>query len=456
MRTLAEVWERTPRRGWDMEVQWRDPKQLIGIEIEAESTNAILPVASAVSPAWECGSDGSLRNGYEYRLSSPLNGSALSFAIQQFFAEPHRLERALTSGTHIHLDMMEETTSIASVQALVLLVYMLEPAIYRIVDAGREWCGYTNGLETAPAALLGAVLQDNLDDNPELLRSIAGVGKTYKYYGLNIQPLSKFGSVEFRYFPTATSSDELIDWIQLVQSFKVAAVTLGGKAGVSEILLTVSSYEDFINNYLSAWAGRILSTVSYDVAVKRYHQALFTHQSYKADKTTFNPAVMRSAQFRKFAGKAIKTEDSWNSDSPMKKKSALPEIAVESSSVASLVNNRSDWSEGALAVGWDGTYMRRNADWTGLTHVTAPGRLHPLVTSGEQMRGLVRNRDYVRRELERRYEELEGTLSPPRYSALQKQISCVNTLLRNLHVQDEVRIAQTPTFSVGARDPFNP
>lgn len=448
MRTLAEVWERTPRRGWDLEVQWRDPKQLIGIEIEAEHTNTTsLPSASAVSPAWECGSDGSLRNGYEYRLSSPLNGSALSNAIQQFFAEPNRIERALTSGTHIHLDMMEETTSIASVQALVLLVYILEPAIYRIVDAGREWCGYTNGLETAPPALLGAVLTDNLDDNPSVLRQIAGVGKQYKYYGLNIQPLSKFGSVEFRYFPTATSSAEMIDWVQLVQSFKVAAVTLGGKSGVSEMLLTVSSYEDAVRTYLPEWADRVLSTVPYDLAVKRYHQALFTHQSSKAAHVQFNPAIMRSTQFRKFAGKAIKYEDGINSGIlAVKKKLQVFDAVVNPTGVGAGLRSRAEWNAGALVLSWDGVYVRYMNDWYSISLITNPSRLNSGFLSSAEMSGLVRNKNAIHHQLEREWEALAGVISVGRLTSMRKMISCLNLLLSNMSESDEYVELPTPTF----------
>lgn len=363
-RNLAQLWDRPPRRSWEMDIPWRDPKQLIGIEVEVEMQGVVsLPDVRTIVPAWEKGSDGSLRNGYEYRLSSPLAGSQLSAAINQFFHPGVTLERALTSGTHIHIDMMEETTNVTSVQALVLLVYILEPAIFNIVDAGREWCGYTNGLETAPPVLIRAVLQDGLEDDPSELLKVTSAGKTYKYYGLNLMPLAKFGSVEFRYFPTATSSAELIDWIQMVQAFKVAAVTLVGKEGVSNVLANVSNYEDFIRSAFDVWSDRMLELVPYDLAVKRYRQALFTTHTNYGQLAAFDPAILRTKQFSKFARKANKLADQIASG--LSPSDTLPmDVVVTCGRVADIMFARTDWRPWSIVVGYDATYIKHpDRDW---------------------------------------------------------------------------------------------
>lgn len=353
-RNLAQLWDRPARRSWELDVAWRDPKQLIGIEVETEVQGSVcLPDARTIQPTWEKGSDGSLRNGYEYRLSAPLAGSSLSSAINQFFHPGVTLERALTSGTHIHIDMMEETTNVTSVQALVLLVYILEPAIFGIIDVGREFCGYTNGLETAPPVLLNAVLRDGLEDNPQELLKVTSAGKTYKYYGLNLMPLARFGSVEFRYFPTATSSAELIDWIQLVQAFKVASVSLVGKEGVAGVLANVSSYEEFVRGSFDTWAEAMLEHVPYALAVKRYHQALFTTSTNLGEVARFDSAILRTKQFGKFARKATKLEDQLGAGG-----SLIPmDIDVQCMRIGDFLFDRqySDWS---IVVARDATYIK--------------------------------------------------------------------------------------------------
>lgn len=325
MKNLAAVWERPSRGTQDYpEVMWPDPKQLIGIEVEVEGYNGRRDIRTNVYypetlvPFWSTVPDGSLVRGQEFILSSPLSGSNLSRAIHQFFSGNTRIERAVTSGTHIHIDMMEDTTSVSNMQALVLLVYMIEPAIFSMVDPGREWCGYTNSLDSAPLSLLGGLLYDNLDDNSQVLRNLCE-GSQYKYYGLNVSPLSRYGSVEFRYFPTAINAAELIDWVSLVQSIKLAAVTLNDINGVNTMLSSAENYEAFLRTHLNAWADSILSVVSFDMAKRRLVQAVLKAKAYRSDAlSTFNSSKLfankkwsklAKVPKRKSAAKSNSTED---------------------------------------------------------------------------------------------------------------------------------------------------
>ncbi len=307
MKNLAQVWGRAPRvQPTAVDVNWVDPKQLIGIEIEAEHQNASLPESYQISNWWEITSDGSLRNGNEYRLNRPMAGNDLANAIRNFFSSG-RIRRAITSGTHIHVDMMEEHTSIGSMQALYLLVYILEPAIFSIVDAGREWCGYTNSLESAPADLHAVMLDPQLDNVSEKLVSLTNQGRRFKYYGLNFVPLSRFGSVEFRYFPTATSEAEMVEWVQLVMSFKQAAYRLGSTAALSEVTANVSAYDNFIRVNFEPWADRILSVMPATEAAKRCRTAMLKHVVASSAKwPKFDGKCTESKRFSKFFAKAAK------------------------------------------------------------------------------------------------------------------------------------------------------
>lgn len=306
MKNIAQVWGRQARRqNEDVNIPWVDPKQLIGIEIEAEHAGARLPDPSNVSNFWETTSDGSLQSGNEYRLNRPMAGNDLSNAIRLFF-QAGEYRRALTSGTHIHMDMMEENTSLGIMQTLYLLVYILEPAIYQVVDPGREWCGYTNSLESGPADMHSVILASDLEDAPQKLIGFTNEGRRFKYYGLNLVPLSRFGSVEFRYFPTATSEAEMVDWVQFVMSFKAAAGKLRNVPAVGEVLANVSSYEEFIHTNFETWATRILSAMPYGEAVRRYKQATLKHAVSATNKRhTFDNSVAEIPRFKKFFNKAF-------------------------------------------------------------------------------------------------------------------------------------------------------
>lgn len=283
MRNLAQVWGRAPRGDAANfpAIDWPDNKQLIGIEIEAESSRgnrrgADIVFPRNIAPYWRETNDGSLQSGVEYVLASPMAGANLSAAIHQFFADGTKLRQATTSGTHIHIDMMEEHTPVSIVQSLVLFVYIIEDALYSMIDPGRKYGGFTNALSSAPSQLLAVTLKDGADENPSDLIDLCSSNQTYKYYGLNVQPLGSYGSVEFRYFPTATSPEQLIDWVKLVQSIKLAALSLLNKEGVAQWLASRESYEAFIRSALGPWADNILAVVRWEEAANRFSKALLT------------------------------------------------------------------------------------------------------------------------------------------------------------------------------------
>ena len=92
MRNVAEALGRPARKKYAFDkIDWPNNEQLIGLEVEVDSTNVKRPKFPELdsSTLWRRTSDGSLRNGYEYVLRNPLAGNALSEAIHEFFrSEP--------------------------------------------------------------------------------------------------------------------------------------------------------------------------------------------------------------------------------------------------------------------------------------------------------------------------------------------------------------------------------
>jgi hypothetical protein len=254
-------------------IAWPLPDCLTGLEIEVESTpNAVMPTSFA--PFWNKTKDGSLRNGSEYVLAMPMKGVALSQAIHQLFAGGTRFERSTTGSTHIHLDMMEDGVSQDIIKVMVLLMYVFESAIFQIADRGREWCGYTNKLTSAPEVLVGAVLnasEDNYDEFRLMCEDIHGLGR---YYGINVMALHKYGSLEFRYFPTATSVEEVVDWVCLCQNFKRAAMELGSVDKLVEVLESEEMFDRFLTTYFDKWKDTFVQSIPQTEAVANYQKAM--------------------------------------------------------------------------------------------------------------------------------------------------------------------------------------
>lgn len=264
------------------------PDQLIGLEVEidvperGEHFQQAFRWPEQYAPYWNKTRDGSLRNGNEFVLATPMAGNMLSDAICKLYSGGTTIFRTTTGSTHIHVDMLEDDTPIACVQVLVLLLFMLEGAIFAGCDPGREWCGYTNKLSSAPDALLGSVLNCDLNESPDsFLDAIAGPSAQTigRYYGLNLQALAKYGSVEFRYFPTATSADELASWVTMVQMFKKAALDIGTVNNLQEVVENESRYNDLIATYFGPWLDAFMKEVPHYKAVASFQKALATAAS---------------------------------------------------------------------------------------------------------------------------------------------------------------------------------
>lgn len=242
---------------------WVLPDTLMGVEVEVDSDHTA--ESSHPEPynlvSWNRHHDGSLVNGFEYTLKSPMEGALLSKAISELFAPPSDFHRTFTGSTHIHIDMLGADVTLDVLRTMVLLVYTLEPALYAAGDSSREWCGYSNSLKSADPTLLSTLFAD--DVTSKFTRTYRRGSMLGRYYGLNLTALTDYGSLEFRYFPTATNAEELVNWINLVQSFKKAALAIGTPSALKEVINDQASYDDMISSYFPAYVSLINSTVDW-------------------------------------------------------------------------------------------------------------------------------------------------------------------------------------------------
>jgi hypothetical protein len=231
------------------------PAQLVGLELEVDrdsgaAKDTVFP--TAFRPEWTKKSDGSLSNGYEYVLTGPLAGEGLVNAVHKLYSADTQVFRTYTGSTHIHLNMLDGTT-LEQLQALALLTYAVEGLLYYIGDNSRQWCGFANRLTGAPHAVLENLL------GPEVERRglRTALNSAGRYYGLNLAALEKYGTVEFRYFPTATSAEEMLSWVKLVQLLKKAACELGNITAVLDTLSDKAKYAEFVQTYLADYTDAV-------------------------------------------------------------------------------------------------------------------------------------------------------------------------------------------------------
>lgn len=264
MKQLARVFNRQPLYYKKSAVDWPLPDQLVGLEVEAENIRGIQvwPDESSFRMYWRRVNDGSLQRGNEYVLTQPMAGDTLGGAIQAFFSTG-KLLRDPAGSTHIHLNMMNEDDTVDGLRNLCIFMYLFEELLFAVGDPGRAACGFTNRLITAPERFLRTILSPQLDDNPQLLSSVFSDDGNSRYYGFNMQALHKHGTVEFRYFPTATNAEELINWIKLLMSFKKAAVEISNVQSIELMLSSENAYAAFVNDNFGQWYEMFLSTIPY-------------------------------------------------------------------------------------------------------------------------------------------------------------------------------------------------
>lgn len=288
-RSLAEAVGKHPRRKAPKHpTEWVLPTRLMGIEIEVEHSHS--PVVPPLVAGWTSTGDGSLRLGTEFKLAEPLAGDYLGGAVTSMFQEA-KFGRSFTSSTHIHIDMLDDVEE-EVMQVIFLLAYMTEEVLFAVGDRGRKYCGFTNKLTTLQGSQIAALVlgkeeydrrRNELCNNSAgsfspswadpYMNAITGTG-SQRYVGLNSQALYRYGSLEFRYFPTATSQAELEGWINLVQSYLKASMELGTKRAIIDAMQTQAGYESILDTYFAPWKPMFLTEASYEVARMKLYTAL--------------------------------------------------------------------------------------------------------------------------------------------------------------------------------------
>lgn len=309
-KSVARLWGKAPRLPLKkVKHEFPMPDTLMGIEVELErmgNPGASYPPDDYLKPWWTRTSDGSLRDGREFVLTEPLAGYDLSSAIHRLLSHDG-FKRHPYGSTHIHMDMLEDNVDLNVLQTLVMLVYLFEDAIFALADPQREWCGFTNKLTTAPEYMLANVFNPQVMDESSAAfdRLHTATRQGERYYGLNMNALHKYGSIEFRYFPTAETADELIGWVSLIQSFRKAAIELGSLQAVERVIEDDSSIEAFVAKFFSDWQATILANVSSKKCRRMYEKAL-AHiplpEIPQARTRRFNSAAITGrSQLAKFA-----------------------------------------------------------------------------------------------------------------------------------------------------------
>jgi len=185
-------------------------KRRYGLELELEG-EAFPPPPDG----WTDHQDPSLRNGVEYVLSSPHDLGGLPNRIQAlntaFRNAGTRVNNSYRAGTHVHVNIQNETYQ--TICGLIILEAIIEPVLLRLCGPQRNgsyFClpTYDTGDLTEAFETLLAYIEAGVQ--PNIQRG--------KYACLNIDPISTFGTVEFRCFPASHDEAAIMQWVSWIDN----------------------------------------------------------------------------------------------------------------------------------------------------------------------------------------------------------------------------------------------
>lgn len=221
----------------------RANNQDVGIEIEVEGHGLPRDLDTVY---WKSELDGSLRDGVEYVLKRPIAISKVVDALVElrdlFTAYGSHLMFSHRTSIHVHVNVTN--MELYALKKFIFLSYMLDTVFSKI--GGREIKGNRFALRMKDAMGIYYALQDlfrnnNVPDNNQA-----------KYSIINICPITKYGSVEFRAMHGNMDIKAIDSWCQLLVSLRNESAKF-------------KTIEEIYNLALSSPSGLLETTIPKDV-----------------------------------------------------------------------------------------------------------------------------------------------------------------------------------------------
>jgi hypothetical protein len=184
----------------------REDESYFGIEIEVE--NACQP-DDVMGSLWTTVHDGSLRGaGLEFLSKHPWTMAQVCTSVPQFYEWRDKFDftSGIRTSTHVHANVLHKTGP--EIAAICTLYTLVEPLLFRYCGPLREANIYCVPWYRAP-------------DQVQVVRDIHEerwhhVSDACKYSALYLEPLLRFGTLEFRQAPVFDCAGGLLQWVDMV------------------------------------------------------------------------------------------------------------------------------------------------------------------------------------------------------------------------------------------------
>lgn len=278
-------------------------KDFVGVEVELEGKSyGDVNQSSSYLTLWKVVEDGSLRNGCEFIFKEPLRGNMIINALNnlEYWIENHRtITVSKRCGVHVHLDIRDlEPKELLN---LIMIYMMTERLLFNYVNPDRIKNNYCR-------PLTDSTFKFNMQKIIELSKSTDPVhhimnyvgNECEKYAGLNLRPISTFGSIEFRMHQGTTRIKGLYEWINILFALKRTA----REVSLEELLAVYNTqgYKALLNVIFTrtVLSNETLETQELIIkGVKDVEETLMFSELEKVDK------VLRSRRAKALVGKRL-------------------------------------------------------------------------------------------------------------------------------------------------------
>ena len=299
---------------------------MVGFELELEGG------IFADVDGWRRVADGSLRDGIEYIFNGPAGGKTAHDRITRMgkYLSEHPCRPTFRCSTHIHMDVRDFTQ--AELAKLIAAYCVFEDVMFDHVALERRYSNFCTPLFMNDGLMKTLADSFWLDKYTDVAK-VSNLGRWSKYSALNLQPITNFGSVEFRGSHALTTKDDMLNLMLRMLHLKQAVY-------VSEDM----PLKDFIRNINKMTPQQMFPTGLTEGYVRK-DQAL-------ADKCYSN-ALLLLRKGKSKAGKTLNT-------------GIMDELAVLGSSGAPSIR-----SNGPYEMGWTSTI--RNTERPAVYDSILPG-----------------------------------------------------------------------------------
>lgn len=260
--------------------------RLVGIELEYEHVTGIQlgnPHGSDPKPLltsrWHAVQDGSLRNQGGEFVSIPIPVSQVSSALSELFTAPgaSKWQTSIRTGLHVHVDVRD--FNLDELRCLLTAYCLSEPALFNYVGIEREENVFCVPWYRAPADMETVLTWLDHKGGPNNASDY--FNHLSKYDALNLMPIIKFGTVEFRHAQCTKDKAYIAEWAHICTN----VVELALKYTQEQLL---QAYLIDPNNFPRTYISPLCHMMDYEARMLRSNAEWLANQTLKV-KEVFDP-----------------------------------------------------------------------------------------------------------------------------------------------------------------------